>query len=177
MKNETNFKRLNRIFNYFIIVICIYVSCLFRTVSMADELHIVHKDFLDPDIPVEVQQSAEVIGSMYNICPELLESIAWHESKYKAKVKSEDGSCWGIMQVSPRWHKARMQRLGVSKNEMLECYPNMLVAADYLHELFEQYEDIQVVLKKYNGDTSKGSSKYIDDVLKMSAELEEKHGK
>ena len=70
-------------------------------------------------------------------------------------------------------------------DSLYDPYGNMLVAADYLSELFEEYEDVGVVLMTYNGDSDAEAfsyceaelSGYADDILTLSAELERAHGK
>lgn len=129
----------------------------------------------------EVAALAEEAGGAYGICPELLEAIAWQESSYRADASA--GGCEGLMQISPRWHRERMERLGVE--DLRDPAGNMLVAADYLAELFAEWEDPAMVLMVYNGDsdagrlweTGEGLSDYAKDVLALSEELERKHGK
>lgn len=129
----------------------------------------------------EVYQIAIEVTEHYNICPEFLQAMAFRESSYRTDVKN--GSCIGLMQVSEKWHTDRMARLGV--DSLYDPYGNMLVAADYLSELFEEYEDVGVVLMTYNGDSDAEAfsyceaelSDYADDILTLSAELERAHGK
>ena len=129
----------------------------------------------------EIMQIANNVGEIYGISPEFLASIAYYESRWNPDVSN--GSCKGLMQVSERWHKNRMKKLGVSN--LKDPYGNMMVAADYLRELFEKYDDPAVVLMKYNGDSraekfikgSAGISQYAENVLEKSMELERKHGK
>lgn len=129
----------------------------------------------------EVLEIAEEVGDAYGICPEFLQAIAYHESRYIPDA--DGGSCVGLMQISPKWHGERMERLEV--DDLTDPYGNMLVAADYLAELFEEWEDPGVVLMKYNGDsraeecaeTGAEISDYAKDILELSAELERKHGK
>jgi len=87
------------------------------------------------------------------------------------------------MQVSTKWHKDRMDKLGVS--DLFEPMQNMLVGTDYLSDLILEYEDVSVALMIYNGDSSaedvlNGSadvSAYADEILSISAELERENGK
>ena len=67
------------------------------------------------ELPVDEKYGAycEEIGAMYNICPELLEAIIEHESSGNPNAVGADGDI-GLMQVVPKWHKDRMERLGVS---------------------------------------------------------------
>lgn len=135
------------------------------------------------DYLTEAQMVAltEEVGQQYNICPELLQAIAWRESRYKPTAVN--GDCTGLMQVSTRWHQDRMERLGV--DDLYDPAGNVLVAADYLAELFSDYEEADVVLMFYSGNSrakeySQGigeMSDYAAEVLEESAELERRHGK
>lgn len=127
----------------------------------------------------QVMKMAEEIGGKYNICPEFLTAIAFRESNYNPNAEYD--GCVGLMQISPKWHVDRMERLYVS--DLREPYGNMLVAADYLLELFEQYGDPGMVLQIYNGDSNSESywnensemSEYAMDIIEMSEELEVKY--
>lgn len=133
-------------------------------------------------IPTEITQYAEIIGNEFNICPELLEAIAFYESSYDPKVTN--GNCKGLMQVNPTVHKLRFEEAGWSTSDWDNAYINMYIAADYLSELFEKYEDAGIVLGIYHGESDaieKGKSgrlsSYTKKILKRSEELERAHGK
>lgn len=125
----------------------------------------------------DVYEIAVEVGEEYNICPEFLQAMAFYESSYKPD--SKNGNCVGLMQISTKWHTERAERLGVT--DLYDPYGNMLVAADYLIELFHEYGDIGVVLMKYNGDSRALEDGYLSEyaqrILTMSAELERMHGK
>lgn len=137
------------------------------------------------EIPLIVQDNAYELSQTYHIAQEFLEAIAFRESTFKQDAVSADGSCIGTMQVNPRWHEERMERLGITAEELTQVDCNMLVAADYLSELFEEYEDPAVVLMIYNGDSraesfsnGKGNaSNYAQDILDLAQEYEQKRGK
>lgn len=121
------------------------------------------------------------IGAEYNICPELLEAIIEAESSGNPNAVGADGDI-GLMQVVKRWHTDRMKRLGVY--DLKDPYGNILVATDYLAELFEKYEDVGTVLMEYNGtpnSQSKGMAgdytEYALSVMERSYDLERAHGK
>lgn len=132
-------------------------------------------------VPEEVRQASAELGSMYNICPELLQAMCFKESSFDPYA--ENGGCIGVMQIDPEWHGERMERLGVK--DLTDTRGNMLVGADYLSELAGRYEDIGIVLMAYNGDSSiwdvmdgtAGISRYASEILALSAELERGNGK
>ena len=70
------------------------------------EVEPVEKLTLDPDIPAAVQLAALKYGEEYNISPELLEAVAYAESRYDPAA--ENAGCMGLMQISTRWHTERM---------------------------------------------------------------------
>lgn len=128
----------------------------------------------------EVQGYCEEIGEEYCICPEML--MALIEAESHGQADAENGGCKGLCQVSVRWNKARMKSLGVT--DIFDEYSNILVGADYLAELFEEYEDPAVVLMVYHGENKALSkaergeiSDYAEKILDRSAELERLHGK
>lgn len=135
------------------------------------------KVLIDDGIPEEVKASCEKWGKEYNICPELLESLAYQESRFVSDIESKDGSCIGICQINPKWHKDRMKRLGVT--DLKDADQNIHVAADYLSELFEEFEgDVDYLLMAYNGDSRWKSgyvSKYAKEILERSAQYEQLH--
>lgn len=136
--------------------------------------------WIDPEIPFDIQDNAHYYGDIYNISPQLLEAIAWQESRYDPTV--EAGGCIGLMQISERWHKDRMERLGVSHQDLYTVNGSMHVAADYLSELFVAYEDPTEVLMIYNGDSNVeayraggAASEYATSILEMARELERRY--
>lgn len=97
-------------------------------------------------IAEEYQMYCAEIGERYHICPELLTAMI--EAESSGRAGAVNGACVGLLQVNPQWHKARMRRLGVS--DLTDAYGSILVAADYLAELFAENEDLYLVLMKYN---------------------------
>lgn len=118
----------------------------------------------DPDIPDEIEAAAQAVGERYSIVPELLEAIAWYESRYDTDALN--GSHVGLMQVSIYWHSSRMEELGISNAQLWQPEENMTVAADYLVELLEQNDDLTWVLMKYNG--SRNADAYLNGEAEAS---------
>lgn len=130
-------------------------------------------------IPEGIQDAARRYGEEYGISPAFLLAIAQRESRFDACAKS--GSCVGLMQVSTKWHRDRMERLQVTEEELWTVDGNVHVAADYLAELFREYEDPGAVLIAYNSGSAdeyiKGTSgltAYAKTILRTAADLEEK---
>ena len=128
----------------------------------------------------EVMKICDDVGEQYCICPELLFAIAERESRLHKNAKN--GTCKGLMQVSEKWHSDRMKKLGVKS--LYDPEGNILVAADYISELADQWEDLAMVLDIYHGDSNAMwnyengiVSKYAQGIIDRTKELEAKHGK
>lgn len=140
-------------------------------------------DAEDTWIAEEYRQYCREIGQLYNICPELLMAMIEQESSGNPEVVSKGGDT-GLLQVNAKWHGDRMKKLGVT--DLTDAYSNILVAADYLHQLFEENgDDLYLVLMKYNMKHSRAEelfaagiySDYAVDIAERSWELEVIHEK
>ena len=136
------------------------------------------------EIPKNVKIYCELVGKEFNICPELLESMAYRESRFQADAKN--GNHYGLLQINVKVHKDRIAKYEYTAEDMLEAYPNIVVAADYLAELYETYgDDNPIVLGYYSGNTKSVEDykengflcEYVNDVLTRSANYERLHGK
>lgn len=133
-------------------------------------------------IPEEIYQNANIIGNEFNICPELLMALAERESCFQADA--ENGACKGLMQVNAKTHSQRFEDAGWTSSEWDDAYKNMYVAASYLSDLFDKYEDVGIVLGVYHGESkavekgmSGNLSAYTTKILERSEELERIHQK
>lgn len=52
----------------------------------------------DPNIPDNVEAAARAAGAAYDLSPELLEAVAFHESRYS--LDAVNGDCIGLMQIA-----------------------------------------------------------------------------
>lgn len=164
---------LKRIIKYYILGITLTaIFSLFVAISVSAEEQVI--------VPEDVKEISEELGQAYNICPELIQAICWRESRFQ--TDAENGGCIGIMQVSPKWHKDRMDKLGVT--DLMDPKQNMEVAVDYLADLVEDEEDMEEALMRYHGESriqerldAGEISAYVEGILALSAELEHRNGK
>ena len=138
-------------------------------------LKTVHAKENDVYISDEAYRACIEYGEEYGICPELLMAII--ETESRGQADAEKGGCYGLMQISRKWHKNRMERLGVQN--IYDERGNILVGADYLAELKNEYHELSLALDIYHGDSDAFEnykngivSDYVKVVLERSAELE-----
>lgn len=131
-------------------------------------------------IQADYIELCEEIGTEYGICPELLMALIEKESSCHADA--QNGSCKGLCQISEKWHRDRMEKLGVT--DIFDPEGNIRLCADYLTELGAEYEDIGLTLMLYNGQSNAVSmaeqgllSNYAEWILTRSEELERCHQK
>ena len=139
----------------------------------------------DDGIPDDIRTYCEQVGAAFGICPELLEAMAYNESRFIPTVKN--GKYYGLMQVDVQIHEKRLIKYGLTVEDMYDPYNNLLVAADYLQELFDTYgDDDPLILCFYCGVSSKKVNTYkeygfipsiVEGILDRSAYYERLHGK
>ena len=121
-------------------------------------------------------ESCYEYGEQYDFRPELL--IAIIEAESSGNPNAKNGGCIGLMQIYEKYHTDRMERLDVS--DLYDESGNILVATDYLYELFMKYGDVGMMLMKYNGDSSAKDywngngelSAYAKKIINRTEELE-----
>lgn len=133
------------------------------------------------DIPLDEELQIWVFDYCEDkhISPYLIFAMCERESNYNANAVGDRGNSLGIMQIQPKWHQERMDRLGCT--DLLDARQNIIVGIDYLLELTEKNEDIGWVLMAYNGGMAYAYkqdklSEYAEYILTRAEELEQMKG-
>lgn len=120
--------------------------------------------------PIAIQKHLYGLCEEYGIRYELALAVVEIESGYDPDCTS---SCdaRGYMQVIGKWHKDRMERLGVK--DLYDPYGNLTVGVDYLSELINKYGDEEKALVCYNQGSLKGktSTPYSRAIIKRAEEI------
>lgn len=127
---------------------------------------------LDEDLQLYIMDLCEEA----NISAALVIAVIERESNFNASAVGDSGNSLGLMQIQPRWHQERMNRLGCS--DLLNPYENVAVGIDILAGLFAEYEDLAFVLMAYNGGTNYAmnmiqNGKVSDYAISVEARAEE----
>lgn len=127
-----------------------------------------------PQVPEYIAELCESAGKQYNICPELLEAIAWKESSLNPDAAN--GSCKGLMQVNTAVHQ---DKLDVYGGDWSDPHTNIYAAAMLINQLVGQgYEELGSIMSEYHGEgTPDAYSEYTQEVRRISADLERIDGK
>lgn len=115
------------------------------------------------DIPLsnELQDYLHTAAEQAGIPYELALAVIKKETNFQ-NVVGDDGCSVGYMQIQEKWHKERMERLGVS--DLNEPYGNFQVGCDFLSELLWRYGEPEDALTAYNSGHP-GKSQYARDVI------------
>lgn len=105
------------------------------------------------------------------IQPQIVMAMIERESDYNITCMGDSGESYGLMQIQPKWHSERMEKLGCT--DLLDPYQNVAVGIDYLAELLDRYDgDIVKALVGYNQGHYKGTvTAYAKGVLAEADEL------
>ena len=87
------------------------------------------------DVPLDVSLQEHIVkqADKAEIDPAIIVAMAYKESTYNHEAIGDSGNSYGLLQVQPKWHYGRMQKLGCT--DLLDPYQNVTVAVDYLCEL------------------------------------------
>lgn len=124
------------------------------------------------DVPIDKELQLHIIetANYHDIDPAIIIAMAWKESTYRVDAIGDGGNSLGLLQIQPRWHSGRMEKLGCPN--LLDPYQNVTVACDYLRELIDQYGNIDKALTAYNRGHYAGTvTDYARTVLAKADEL------
>lgn len=119
---------------------------------------------LDPTI-YDVPLSDELQAYIANLCeehhiePEIVIGLIEKESTFNPDAVGDNGNSLGLMQIQPKWHKERMERLGC--DDLLDPFQNVTVGVDILSELIDGYGDTERALMVYNAGATGAYNKWF----------------
>lgn len=122
---------------------------------------------LDKELQNYIIQQAHANG----IQPQIVMAMIDRESDYNTACMGDGGDSYGLLQVQPKWHSKRMEKLGCT--DLLDPYQNVPVAIDYLAELLDRYDgDMAKALTAYNRGHYAGTiTAYAKGVMAVAEEL------
>lgn len=114
------------------------------------------------DVPLdeEVQRHIIRLCDESGIPPAVIIAMAHRESRFTPDIIGDNGNAYGLLQIWPKWHGDRMERLGVT--DLLDPCQNVTVAVDLLAELLEQDKGLAWALMAYNAGPSRANELYSE---------------
>ena len=108
--------------------------------------------YFDVPLDKDLQNHIMDICEEQNIDPRVAFAMIKCESGFRAEATGDSGNSLGLMQIQPRWHHARMERLGC--DNLLDPYQNVTVGLDLFGDLLKHYGNVEHALMAYNGGGS-----------------------
>lgn len=122
------------------------------------------------DIPLDEELQIWVFDYCEDkhINPYLVFAMCERESNYNADEVGDSGNSLGIMQIQPKWHQWRMDKLGLF--DWMDATQNIMIGIDILLDLYSKNEDTAWVLMAYNGGVAYANRHYDADNISEYAE-------
>ena len=138
------------------------------------------RTYFDCPLSHDLQDYIANLCEEASIDPAVIIAMIGRESGYRENAKGDKGKSLGLMQIQPRWHYDRMEKLDC--DDLLDPYDNVTVGIDFLAELTDKYDgNINMALMAYNAGAtgakknwfSKGvyENKYSRAVMKLAEDL------
>lgn len=108
--------------------------------------------YFDVPLDKDLQNHIMDICEERNIDPRVAFAMIKCESGFRAEATGDSGNSLGLMQIQPRWHYARMEKLGC--DNLLDPYQNVTVGLDLFGDLLNHYGNVEHALMAYNGGGS-----------------------
>ena len=131
------------------------------------QLGLCEDTYLREDIPLDYATQMLLYGACleFEVPYELALAVIEQETNFR-NVTGDDGASEGYMQVQQRFHKDRMDELGVT--DLMDPESNFRVACHYLRELFDRYGDTHKVLMAYNAGPSGAAKLWSEGIMTSS---------
>lgn len=117
------------------------------------------------DIPL----SEDLQSHIFALCEErgldyyLVMALIYRESGFDVDALGGNGSSVGLMQIQPRWHTVRAERLGC--NDLMDPYQNVMVGIDLLAGLAGSGYGDEWVLMAYNGGSGSADRNFAQGIV------------
>lgn len=119
--------------------------------------------YFDVPLSKDLQNHIFNLCANYNVKPSIIIAMIQRESNFKSKAIGDNGDSFGLMQIQPKWHKERMQRLNCT--DLLDPYQNVTVGIDIFAELLDEDKGLEWALMAYNGGASYADKKIADGIV------------
>ena len=121
-----------------------------------------HAAYYDAPLSYDLQDDLRAACEESGVDMALALAVIQKETNFR-NVMGDGGNSYGYMQVQPRWHRDRMERLGVT--DLMDPESNFRVGCDYLAELLEKHP-VENALSAYNSGRP-DITQYAESVLSI----------
>lgn len=143
------------------------VSTAVEAEEDVSEVGVLTKTYFDVPLEYDLQDHIFAVSEGYNIDPALVIAVIQKESNFHTDSIGDSGSSLGLMQIQPKWHQARMDKLNCP--DLLNPYHNVSVGINYLADLFGRGKSVEWVLMAYNSGPSNANKNEAQGIVSSYA--------
>lgn len=129
------------------------------------------REYLDIPLSEDLQDFIFETCEKYEVESELVFAMIWRESRFQADTVGDNGDSIGLMQIQPKWHTPRMEKVGAK--DLFNPYDNVLVGIDLIAEKLRNYETVGEALTAYNAGDTGARNYYFSKGMKMNKYAEQ----
>ncbi|MBF1152522.1 MAG: lytic transglycosylase domain-containing protein [[Eubacterium] sulci] len=119
------------------------------------------------NIQIEVRgisnEMIDDIATRSGVDPAIVKAIIMEESGGNPNAVGDGGESIGLMQIQARWHRAKMEELGIVS--LFDPQENVTVGCDILSELLNRYGSYEDALSVYNSGNTEDGKAYAERIL------------
>lgn len=143
------------------------VSTAVEAEEDVSEVGVLTKTYFDVPLDHALQDHIFAVSEEYGIDPALVIAVIQKESNFHADSIGDSGNSLGLMQIQPKWHQARMDKLNCP--DLLNPYHNVSVGINYLADLFGRGKSVEWVLMAYNSGPSNANKNEAQGIVSSYA--------
>ena len=120
------------------------------------------------NVQIEVQgisnEMIDHIATRSGVDPNIVKAIIKEESGGNPNAVGDGGESIGLMQIQPRWHRAKMEELGIVN--LYDPQENVILGCSILSELYDKYGNYGDALSVYNSGNTEDGKAYAERILR-----------
>lgn len=106
----------------------------------------------------------DICNNLYPDVPaSMIKAMITRESHWNPTCLGDHGTSYGLMQIKPKWHQWRADKLGVT--DWLDPYGNILVGVDMMNDYIHKYNSLALALMVYNGGAKYAQNNYEAGII------------
>lgn len=120
------------------------------------------------NVQIEVEgisnETIDDIATRSGVDPNIVKAIIKEESGGNPNAVGDGGESIGLMQIQPRWHRAKMEELGIVN--LYDPQENVILGCSILSDLYDKYGNYDDALSVYNSGSTEDGKAYAERILR-----------
>ena len=119
------------------------------------------------NIQIDVQgisnEMIDDIATRSGVDPNIVKAIIKEESGGNPNAVGDGGESMGLMQIQPKWHRAKMEELGIIN--LYDPQENVILGCAILSDIYDKYGSYEDALSVYNSGNAEDGKAYAERIL------------